>query len=72
MHTLLKCFAATQVQTRYWFCYIRPWRKKNTCVSVNIIEKKFLFFFFKYLPRLIQDKDLTDSACPKIAITTLG
>jgi hypothetical protein len=22
MHTLLECFAATQVQTRYWSCYI--------------------------------------------------
>ena len=21
MHTLLECFAATQVQTRYWSCY---------------------------------------------------
>jgi len=21
MHTLLECFAATQVQTRYWSCF---------------------------------------------------
>jgi len=25
MHTLLECFAATQVQTRYWSCFYLYW-----------------------------------------------
>jgi hypothetical protein len=38
MHTLLECFAATQVQTRYWSCYEFNFMVRCTRCNWNIVE----------------------------------